>query len=276
MHETPPVIIISPDSTAADYWQEVWRFRSLAFYLAWRDVLVRYKQTVIGVAWGLLRPAITMLTFTFIFSKLANLPSGTIPYPLLVLSALLPWQLFATSITGVGESLTSNSNLISKVYFPRIVAPLSGLMVGVVDFALSLSLLAVVMVWYGVWPGWQILTLPLFVVLALLPALGFGLFLATLNVRYRDFRFIIPFMLQIGMYISPVGFSSDIMPEKWRLLYSLNPMVGVIDGFRWAISGGDFNIYVPGFCLSILLSVMAVLLGILYFRAYEKHFADVI
>lgn len=276
MSEDTKITLIRADQRNLDYWKDVWRFRGLMCYLAWRDILVRYKQTVMGVLWSIIRPLVTMVVFTFIFGNLAALPSGDVPYPLLVLSALLPWQLFSSAIMGVGESLTANANLVQKVYFPRVIAPFSSIVVGLVDFCIALLILAAVMAFYGVLPGWQILTLPVFIILAVLPALGVGLFLATLNVKYRDFRFIIPFMIQTGLYISPVGFSSDIVPDDWRLLYSINPMVGVIDGFRWAVTGGDLDIYMPGFLLSVGLSILSVIIGLRFFINREKYFADMI
>jgi len=270
------VTTISPNQSTAHYWREVFRFRGLMYYLAWRDVIVRYKQTVLGVLWSLIRPFLTMVVFTVIFGKVAKLPSGDLPYPVLVMAGLLPWQLFAASISGIGESLIANANLISKVYFPRIIAPMSAIVVGLVDFIISLVLMLGILVYYGIYPSWEFLTLPFFVALALMPAFGLGVLLATLNVKYRDFRYIIPFIVQIGFFISPVGFNAGLVPEEWRMLYSINPMVGVIDGFRWALSGGAFDIYMPGFILSIVLSLVSVVFGVWYFRRRENYFADVI
>lgn len=255
---------------------DLWRYRELFYFLAWRDILVRYKQTVIGVAWSVLRPFLTMLVFTLVFSKLAKLPSDNVPYPILIFAALLPWQFFANAFAEAGNSLISNANMISKVYFPRLVIPTSAVIVSFVDFLISGVLLVVLMAWYGYLPNWRIVTLPLFIVLAFAAAMGSGLWIAALNVKYRDFRYVIPFVVQLGLYISPVGFSSSIVPEHWRLLYSVNPMVGVIDGFRWAILGGNTVFYWPGFLLSASLVLMVLVTGILYFRRTEKSFADVI
>lgn len=269
-------LLIEAGQTERHYWKDLWRYRELFYFLAWRDVLVRYKQTAIGILWALLRPLLTMLIFTFVFSKVAKLPSGGIPYPLLVFSALLPWQFFSNAFTEAGNSLISNANMISKVYFPRLVVPISAMIVSFVDFLLSGVILVGLMLWYGHCPDWRIITLPLFVMVAFAISMGAGLWIAALNVKYRDFRYIVPFVVQFGLYVSPVGFSSDIVPEHWRLLYSLNPMVGVIDGFRWAILGGNSQFYWPGFALSLGLVLFLLVSGILYFRKTERRFADLI
>ena len=269
-------LVIEAGRTEKHYWKDLWRYRELFYFLAWRDILVRYKQTSIGVAWALLRPFLTMLVFTFVFSKLAKLPSGNAPYPILVFAALLPWQFFSNAFTEAGGSLIANGNMISKVYFPRLVIPTSSVIVSFVDFLISGIILVGLMLWYGFFPNWRILTLPLFIFIAFAASMGAGLWIAALNVKYRDFRYIIPFVVQFGLYVSPVGFSSSVVPEKWRLLYSLNPMVGVIDGFRWAILGGETQIYMPGFMISNALVLMMLLTGIWYFRKTEKTFADVI
>ena len=245
--------------------------------LAWRDVSVRYKQTIIGLVWALIRPFLTMVVFTIVFSKVAKLPTeGTAPYALMVFAGLLPWQFFSTALSESSNSLIGNANLISKVYFPRLIVPTAAVVVSFVDFLISFIILVAVMLWYQFLPGWQILTLPLFVIMAFLASLGPGLWITALNVKYRDFRYIIPFIVQFGLYVSPVGFSSAVVPEKWRLLYSLNPVVGVIDGFRWAILGGESRLYLPGFLLSWLLIVFFLWLGIRQFRKMEKSFADLI
>lgn len=269
-------LIIEAGRTERHYWKDLWRYRELFYFLAWRDILVRYKQTVFGVAWSVLRPFLTMVAFTLVFSKLAKLPSENVPYPILIFAALLPWQFFANAFTEAGNSLISNANMISKVYFPRLVIPTSAVIVSFVDFLISGVILVALMAWYGYLPDWRIVTLPLFILLAFAAAMGAGLWIAALNVKYRDFRYVIPFMVQLGLYISPVGFSSAIVPEQWRLLYSANPMVGVIDGFRWAILGGNTSFYWPGFLLSVSLIVLVFLTGVLYFRRTEKSFADVI
>ena len=270
------VLVIEAGRTELHYWKDLWRYRELFYFFAWRDVLVRYKQTVIGLAWALLRPFLTMLVFVIVFSKLAKLPSEGVPYPILVFAALLPWQFFANAFTEAGNSLISNANMISKVYFPRFIVPASAVIVSFVDFLISGIILIGLMLWYGFATDWRIVTLPLFIAIAFAVAMGAGLWIAALNVKYRDFRYIIPFVVQFGLYISPVGFSSAVVPEQWRLLYSLNPMVGVIDGFRWAILGGNSPLYWPGFFLSMFLVVLIVITGIYYFRKTEKTFADVI
>jgi lipopolysaccharide transport system permease protein len=270
------VIIIEAGRTERHYWRDLWRYRELFFFLAWRDILVRYKQTVIGILWALGRPLITMLVFTLVFSKLAKLPSEGVPYPILIFAALLPWQFFSGAFSGAGESLVSNASMISKVYFPRMVVPASAVIVSFVDFLISGVILVGLMIWYGFAPNLNMLALPLFIFVAFAAAMGAGLWIAALNVKYRDFRIIVPFVVQFGLYISPVGFSSTIVPEQWRLLYSLNPMVGVIDGFRWAILGGNTQLYWPGFLLSLFLVLVILITGIVYFRKTEKTFADVI
>lgn len=268
-------LVIEAGRSERHYWKDLWRYRELFYFLAWRDILVRYKQTAIGFAWALIRPLLTMIVFTLVFSKLAKLPSD-VPYPILVFAALLPWQFFANAFTDAGASLISNASMISKVYFPRLVVPTSAVIVSFVDFLISGVILVGLMLWYGFSPDWRIITLPLFIFVAFAAAMGAGLWIAALNVKYRDFRYIIPFVVQFGLYVSPVGFSSNIVPEQWRLLYSLNPMVGVIDGFRWAILGGNTQIYWPGFLLSLGLVSLLLITGIFYFRKTEKSFADVI
>jgi len=269
-------LVIEAGRSERQYWQDLWRYRELFYFLAWRDILVRYKQTVIGVAWALIRPVLTMIVFTVVFGKLAKLPSDGVPYPILVFSAMLPWQFFANALSECSNSLITNANLISKVYFPRLVVPTSAVIVSFVDFLISGIILLGLMAWYDFVPSWRILTLPLFILIAFAAAMGAGLWLAALNVKYRDFRYIVPFIIQFGLYVSPVGFSSSIVPESWRWLYSLNPMVGVIDGFRWAILGGETQLYLPGFLLSAGFVILLFVSGIQYFRAYERTFADVI
>jgi lipopolysaccharide transport system permease protein len=273
---SPPELIIEAGRTEKQYWKDLWRYRELFYFLAWRDILVRYKQTAIGIAWALIRPFLTMVVFTVVFGQLAKLPSQGAPYPILVFSAMLPWQFFANSLSECSNSLISNANLISKVYFPRLVVPTSAVVVSFVDFLISGMILLGLMAWYNFVPTWRILTLPLFIAIAFAAATGAGLWLASLNVQYRDFRFIVPFIVQFGLYISPVGFSSNIVPEQWRFLYSLNPIVGVIDGFRWAILGGESKLYLPGFFLSLGLVLLLLISGIWYFRKMERTFADVI
>jgi lipopolysaccharide transport system permease protein len=270
------LLVIEAGRAERQYWKDIWRYRELFYFLAWRDILVRYKQTAIGISWALIRPFLTMVVLTIVFGNIAKLPSGGAPYPLLVFAAMLPWQFFANSLSESSNSLISNSNLISKVYFPRMIVPTSAVIVSFVDFMISGIILLGLMAWYDFVPDWRILTLPLFILIAFAAAMGAGLWLAALNVEYRDFRYIVPFIVQFGMYITPVGFSSGVVPEKWRLIYSLNPMVGVIDGFRWAILGGSSSIYLPGFALSLGLVVLMLISGIWYFRRTERTFADVI
>lgn len=269
-------LIIEAGSTEKHYWRDLWRFRELFYFLAWRDILVRYKQTVIGIFWSLLRPFITMVVFSVVFGRLAKLPSEGVPYPILVYAAILPWMFFTTALTECSNSLISNASMITKIYFPRIVVPTSSIITALVDFVISLGIMALMMVWYRFVPDWRIVALPLFLFVALMTSFGAGLCFAALNVKYRDFRYIVPFVVQFGMYISPVGFSSSIIPGKWRLLYSLNPMVGVIDGFRWAILRGKIHLYWPGFIISLILVLVLLVFGIIYFRKTEKTFADVI
>ncbi|MFK8184195.1 MAG: ABC transporter permease [Phormidesmis sp.] len=276
MSRNPPELIIEAGRTERQYWKDIWKYRELFYFLAWRDILVRYKQTVIGLAWALIRPFLTMVVFTIVFGNLANLPSQGVPYPILVFSAMLPWQFFANSLSECSNSLISNANLVSKVYFPRLVVPTSAVVVSFADFMISGVILLALMAWYDFVPSWRIVTLPIFVLIAIAASIGSGLWLCSLNVQYRDFRYIVPFIVQFGLYISPVGFSSAIVPDKWRLLYSLNPMVGVIDGFRWAILGGASQIFWPGFFLSLALVAVTLITGIRYFRRMERTFADVI
>lgn len=269
-------LVIEETRSRSNYWKDIWQYRELFFFLAWRDILVRYKQTVIGLAWSLLRPFLTMLVFTVIFGRLAKLPSGGVPYPILVYAAMLPWQFFSTSFTDASNSLIGNSNMLTKIYFPRIIIPTSTVIVNLVDFLISFVILIGLMFWFHFAAPWTILMLPLFLVQALLISLGSGFYVAAINVKYRDFKYIVPFVVQFGLYISPVGFSSNLVPEKWRLLYSLNPMVGVIDGFRWSITGDSKQIYLNGYYLSLTVTILFVLLGIWYFRKMERSFADII
>ncbi len=270
------ILVIEAGRTESQYWKDLWRYRELFYFLAWRDILVRYKQTAIGIAWALIRPFLTMIVFTIVFGNLAKLPSEGAPYPILVFAAMLPWQFFANALSECSNSLISNANLISKVYFPRLIVPASAVLVSFVDFLVSGMILLALMAWYDFVPSWRILTLPLFILIAFAAAIGGGLWLSALNVKYRDFRYIVPFIVQFGLYISPVGFSSSIVPERWRLLYSLNPMVGVIDGFRWAVLGGEAKLYWPGFTLSVGLVALLFVSGVCYFRKMERSFADVI
>lgn len=270
-------IVIKPGMSAAYYWREIWRYRELFFFLAWRDILVRYKQTLIGVAWSVIRPLATMLVFTLVFGHFAKLPSNGVPYPVMVFVAMLPWQFFANSLTESSNSLIDNANLLSKVYFPRLIVPASTIIVSLVDFFISCGILGGLMAWYRFVPDFKLLLLlPAFLLMAMLAAFGVGLWLSALNVKYRDFRYVVPFLVQFGLYISPVGFSSAIVPEKWRFIYFLNPMVGVIEGFRWTILGDAFPMNWLGLVISALLVVLIFIGGLLYFRSMERSFADVV
>ncbi|SPF45892.1 ABC-2 type transporter [Candidatus Sulfotelmatobacter kueseliae] len=271
------VLVLEPGRAERNYWRDLWLYRELFITLAWRDVAVHYKQTVIGIAWAVVRPLLTMLIFTVVFGRLAKLRSdGAVPYPVLVMAGMLPWMLFSTILNEGSNSIVSSANLISKVYFPRLIVPCASAVVALVDFGISFVLLVLMMFWFGVRPDLRILFLPLFILLAMLASLGPALYIAALNVRYRDFRFVIPFIMQLGMYVSPVGFSSARVPEKWRLLYSLNPTVGVIDGFRWCLLGGQSHLSVPSFCLGTAVTGVLLWLGISYFRKTERSFADLV
>jgi lipopolysaccharide transport system permease protein len=270
-------IIIEAGRAERHYWRDIWRYRELFYVLSWRDISVKYKQTAIGVVWAVIRPLLTMVVFTVIFGKIAKLPSeGNAPYAIMVYAAMLPWQFFANSLSEASNSLIGNEKLISKVYFPRMIIPASSVITSFVDFLISAAIMVIIMAWYQFWPSWRIITLPLFIAIAFAAAMGVGLWLTALNVKYRDFRYIVPFIVQFGLYVSPVGFSSGIIPQDYRLLYSLNPMVSVIDGFRWAILGGESNIYLPGFLLSLAVVALFLVVGIVYFRKTEKNFADII
>jgi lipopolysaccharide transport system permease protein len=269
-------LVIEAGRSERTYWRDLWKYRELFYFLAWRDLLVRYKQTVAGVAWALIRPLLTMIVLTVVFGKFGKMPSGGVPYPILVFCGMLPWQFVSTALGESGNSLVGNSNLISKVYFPRLVIPASSVISSFVDFLISATFLLLVMACYGFVPSRNIFALPLFVVLAVAASFGAGLWIAALMVKYRDFRFIVPFIVQFGLYISPVGFYSRVVPQHWRLLYSCNPAVGIIDGFRWAILGGQHSLYLPGFGISTTAIIMLLVTGLWYFRRMERTFADVI
>jgi len=277
MSEPRRELIIEAGRTEQQYWRDLWHFRELFYILAWRDIVVRYKQTVIGIAWAVIRPFMTVVVFTLVFNRVAKLeaPDG-VPYALFVSAAMMPWQFFATAFSEASGSLLSNSSLISKVYFPRLIVPAGSVITSLVDFGITLAMLAVLMAWYGFWPDWRILTLPLFILLAFAAALGSGLLLCSLNVKYRDFRYIVPFIVQFGLYISPVGFGSDRVPNYLRWLYDLNPMVGVIEGFRWACLRGASPLDALTVSSSLVVTTLLCAFGIWYFRKTEKTFADVI
>ena len=271
------IIILEKNSKKNNYWKDIWQYRELFYILAWRDISVRYKQTVFGVLWAILRPFLTMLAFTIVFNRLAKLPSeGNAPYSLMVFAGLLPWTLFSTALAEASNSLISNANMISKVYFPRLIIPSATVITSFIDFLISLLLMFALMLYYQYMPGWQIVFLPFFMLLAFLASLGPGLWVTGLNVKYRDFRYIVPFVVQFGLYISPVGFSINVVPEKYRLIYSLNPIVGVIDGFRWCVLGGSVKMYWPGFYLSMAVIIVFLWIGLSSFRRMEKSFADII
>jgi len=275
----PPgrVIVLERGRTERHYWHDIWAYRELFAILAWRDVSVRYKQTVIGIAWAITRPFLTMVVFTIVFNRLAKLPSeGAAPYPIMVFAGMLAWTLFSTIVAEASNSLVGNANLVGKVYFPRIIIPASSVVVALVELTINLVLLLGLMAWYGFAPTWRIVLLPAFVGLAVLASLGPALFITALNVKYRDFRYIIPFIVQFGLYVSPVGFSSEVVPENWRFWFNLNPVVGVIDGFRWCVLGGESVIYAPGFLLSLGVVALFFWLGVAYFRRTERTFADLI
>ncbi len=277
MHE----LIIESGRTEKQYWRDLWRYRELFYFLAWRDILVRYKQTVIGIAWAVVRPLLTMLILTVVFGRLAKLPSPGVPYPVMVFCGMLPWYFFSNAFTESSNSLVTNANMISKVYFPRLVVPAGSVITSFVDFIISGVLLIGLMAWYHVAPSPAVLALPLFIVLAFGAAFGVGLWVSALMVRYRDFRFVVPFVVQFGLYLSPVGFTSDvaarqILSAKWRLLYWANPMAGVIDGFRWSILGGENHLNWLGLGLSSAVIALIIFTGISYFRRTERTFADVI
>jgi lipopolysaccharide transport system permease protein len=268
-------ITIEAGRSEKNYWGDLWRFKELFYILSWRDFKVRYKQTALGIAWAVLRPFLTMMVFTFVFGRIAKLPpEGSAPYAVMVFAAMLPWQFFSNALTEASNSLVGNSNLISKVYFPRLIVPASAIITSFVDFGISFLLFIGIMVYYQYMPSINIIALPLFLIMTFLFAFGLGVYLTALNVKYRDFKYIIPFVVQFGIYISPVGFSSTIVPERYRLLYSLNPMVGIIDGFRWCIIGTPVDPY--AIFISIAISVVFLFIGIRYFRKTEKTFADII
>jgi len=272
-----PVFTIEPGRSEKNYWADLWHYRELFLILAWRDISVRYKQTIIGILWAIIRPFLTMIVFTVIFGRIAKLPSeGDSPYALMVFAAMLPWSLFANALSESSNSLIGNANLIGKVYFPRMIIPAATLVTAFIDFLISFIVLIGMMIYYQFTPGVNILLLPCYIILALLASLGPGLWITALNVKYRDFRYIIPFVVQFGLYISPVGFSSKVVPEQWQILYNLNPMVGVIDGFRWCILGGSSPIYLPGFMVSLAVIIFFLWLGVSRFRKTEKTFADLI
>jgi lipopolysaccharide transport system permease protein len=269
-------IVIEPGKGNSTYWRDLWSHRELLYYLTLRDILIRYKQTFIGISWSAFRPLLTIMVFTVVFGKIAHLPANGVPYPILVCCAILPWQFFSNALSDASNSLVNNAEILTKVYFPRMIFPISAISISLVDFVISFGILCLLMLCYGFVPAWTIIMLPLFLAIAFTTALGAGFFIASLNVRFRDFKFIIPFLLQLGLFISPIGFSSSIVPEKWKLVYYLNPMAGVIDGFRWAVLGGDTKLYMPGLFMSIGIALLILFLGVTFFRKVEREFVDII
>jgi lipopolysaccharide transport system permease protein len=273
----PDLMVIEAGRAERHYWLDLWRYRELFRVLAWRDLSVRYKQTIIGILWALLRPFLTMVVLTVIFGRIAKLPTdGNAPYAVMVFAGILPWTLFSTGLSEASNSLINNTGLISKVYFPRLIIPIATVVVAFVDFIISFGILLVLMGWYRFAPDWRILVLPVFALLAFFASVGPALWITSLNVKYRDFRYVIPFIVQFGLYVSPVGFSSSVVPEQWRLLYSLNPMVGVIDGFRWCILRGQSELYPPGLLVGVAMIAFFLWFGVRQFRKTEKSFADLI
>jgi len=268
-------LVIEPGMTAKNYWRDLWHYRELIYFLAWRDTVVRYKQTAIGVAWALIRPALTMLVFVG-FRRLVGFPPGKVPDPILVFAAVLPWQFFSSGLSESSGSLIGNANLISKIYFPRLLIPLAAVATTLIDFAITFALLLLLMLWYGFLPSWQIVALPFFILLAFGLAFGSGLLFAALNVEYRDFRYIVPFIVQFGLFVSPIAFSTADVPERWRTLYALNPLVGIIDGFRWSLLGGQAALDPQTVWIALVVTAAVIVLGIWYFRRMEHSFADVI
>jgi len=268
-------LVVEAGKAEQHYWRDLWAYRELLGFLAWRDVKVRYKQAALGFAWAVIQPAVQTLLLTFVFGKLAKMPAGNLPYPLLVLAGLLPWQLFSSAFSGAGNSLIGNAHLISKVYFPRLIVPLSALAVALIDMAILLALSAPFAFLAGVVPTWRLLLLPVFIAAALLIALGAGLWVTALTVKYRDFRFITPFLLQIGVFVTPVGYRTDFLPN-WRDLLALNPLTGVVDGFRWCLLGADYSFYLPEFLVSSAVALVLVATGVWFFRRTERQFSDVI
>ena len=269
-------IVIEPRKKLKHYWKELWLYRELFFFLSWKELLVQYKQSIIGIAWAVIQPVMTMIVFTLIFGRVAKLPSDGVPYPILVYSATLPWQFFASSLQNSSNSVVQNANLITKIYFPRLIIPSSSIITSLVNFAISFIVLIILMVVYKYYPTWNMFALPLFLFVLIFFTLGSSFLIGSLNVKYRDFRIVIPFIIRLGLYISPVGFSSNLIPDKWRFLYSLNPLVGVVDGFRWCILGKDSMIYLPGLACSVGMAILAFIAGLWYFRKTERTFADVI
>jgi lipopolysaccharide transport system permease protein len=270
-------LILEPKRIEKEYWKDLWRYRELFAILAWRDIAVRYKQTAIGVTWAFIRPVLSMLVFTVIFGKLAKLPTdGDAPYAIMVFAAMLPWQFFSSALGSVSGTFITGAGLFRKVYFPRLIAPAAAVITSMVDFVISFLILLVLMIWYGYMPSWRLLTLPFWLLVVFSFSMGLGLLIASWMVRYRDMGFIVPFFLQIGQYISPVAYSTSIIPNEWRFIYGLNPMVGVIEGFRWAILGKSAVVDKTSMCISLLSVSILLIVGFQRFRSTEKTFVDVV
>jgi lipopolysaccharide transport system permease protein len=270
-------LIIEAGKLNRQYWRDLWNYRELFCFLAWRDLLVRYKQTVVGIAWAILRPFLSVVVLTTVFGLFAKMPSGDVPYPIMVFCGMLPWQFFSTAITECGQSLVNNSNLISKIYFPRLVVPASSVIVSLIDFLIAGVMLAVLLIGYRFVPSSNIMFLPIFTGMVFAASFGVGLWVAALMVAYRDVRFLVPFVVQLGLYATPVAYLyRAVVPERWLLVYCLNPMVGVIDGFRWCVLGGTHVIYWPAQYIALGWTVLLVTSGVWYFRSVERSFADII
>lgn len=272
--QSAPIVVITATDGPQHYWRELWHFKELFLLFAWRDLLVRYKQTLLGISWAIIRPLLTVLVFTLVFGKIAKLPSGDTPYALFVFAGMLPWQFFSTSLTDAGNSLVANANIVSKIYFPRLLMPLASIAVCFVDAVIAGVIFLALMLWYGVIPDWKIMFLPLFIIWLGLITVALSVWIAALNVTYRDFRYVVPFAVQLGLYISPVGFSSEVIPEKWLWVFYLNPMAGVIDGFRWSILGGNHALHFTPILISVVLTFALLLPGLNFFRKKEDSFAD--
>ncbi|GAB6047262.1 ABC transporter permease [Methyloparacoccus murrellii] len=269
-------ILITPNRIVGNYWRDIWRYRELFWFMAWRDILLRYKRMSIGVAWAVLRPLLTMLVFTLVFSRVARLPSDGVPYPLLVFAAMLPWQFFASAFADAGNSLSNKETIITKVYFPRLIVPASAIMVSLADLICALVVLVALFAWYQRLPDWRLLALPGCMALVFLVALGAGLWICALTAQYKDFRYLTPFMVQLGLYLSPVGFSSSVVPDAWRDLFALNPMVGVIEGFRWSLLGLAPDGLTRHVGMALVMGLLLLSTGLLYFRRVERNLAELL
>jgi len=274
------VIIIEAGKENITYWRDLWSNRELLYYLTLRDILIRYKQTLLGIAWGAFRPLLTIFVFTIVFGRIAHLSDNGVPYAIMVCCGILPWQFFSNSLNDASNSLLNNSDILSKVYFPRMIFPISAISISIVDFVISFGILCILMLCYSFTPAWTIIAIPFFLAIAFTTSLGAGFLISALNVRFRDFKFIVPFLLQLGLFISPVGYNSttgcQIVPDKWKVLYYLNPMAGVIDGFRWSVIGSKAPLYLPGIYMSLAVSFFILFIGIRFFRKVEKNFVDII